>query len=242
MSTLIIGDIAGQYDAMVRLIDRSLKASKAPIETIVLVGDLVDRGPDSQRVVKFAFSHFRDFKVVALRGNHEDMMIECVLGRKWNYSYQGDWLANGGGKTELSYEGYDAAADAVLLDMLPLVYEEPGLIVSHAPLSRHRTLESIRLLNKRQVTGLLNFHNTSRERISFLWDRSPPKQIDDILQLYGHNGHYDRFCAPSGIPYAICLDDSRGSGSLCGYIYPEGIEVRQPYGLSPATPEPDPAG
>jgi len=231
LATLVIGDIAGQYDAMVRLIDRALKLSKAPIETIVLAGDLVDRGPRSREVVEFALRPMRGVKIAALRGNHEDIMIDCVLRRGY-YDYQGDWLANGGGATERSYELYglagNASMDAARLDRLPLIYEEPGLIVSHAPLAAGKTLENIRQLNEQHLAGASA--DTIRKRMFFCWNRNRPTPIPGVLQLHGHNGYYDRFCAPSGVPFAICLDDSRGSESLCGYIWPEGTELRQPYG------------
>ena len=44
----IIGDIAGEFDALIELVKRM------PDEDILLVGDLVDRGPKSLQVIEWA--------------------------------------------------------------------------------------------------------------------------------------------------------------------------------------------
>lgn len=74
--TFVIGDIHGDDVALERLLGRlpSLSAS----DTVVFLGDYVDRGPDSRYVVE----RVRDFareapcKTVLLRGNHEDAWLE----------------------------------------------------------------------------------------------------------------------------------------------------------------------
>jgi serine/threonine protein phosphatase 1 len=49
MRTLIVGDIHGCFDELIRLVDR---ADIGPEDLIVSVGDLVDRGPRSYDVVR----------------------------------------------------------------------------------------------------------------------------------------------------------------------------------------------
>ena len=44
---LIIGDISGQYEALINLV------KQAPNTIPVSVGDLIDRGPDSKKVINF---------------------------------------------------------------------------------------------------------------------------------------------------------------------------------------------
>ena len=50
MQTLVIGDIHGCYDEFQSLLD---KAGLTDEDSIVSVGDCVDRGPDTPAVLKF---------------------------------------------------------------------------------------------------------------------------------------------------------------------------------------------
>jgi serine/threonine protein phosphatase 1 len=76
--TFAIGDIHGDSDAVQRVFDRLPDFQTT--DTIVFLGDYVDRGADSAGVVSFV----RDLpkrtaaKVVALRGNHEDAWLRVI--------------------------------------------------------------------------------------------------------------------------------------------------------------------
>jgi serine/threonine protein phosphatase 1 len=80
--TIAIGDIHGDLEGLERVFSRLPKLEKA--DTIVFVGDYVDRGPRSAQVIQFV----RDLqergpaKVIALRGNHEDAWLR-VIERGW---------------------------------------------------------------------------------------------------------------------------------------------------------------
>ena len=76
--TFAIGDIHGDLAALEAVL-RQLPAL-TPEDTLVFLGDYIDRGPDSAGVV----AKVRDLmgsstaKVVALRGNHEDAWLQVV--------------------------------------------------------------------------------------------------------------------------------------------------------------------
>jgi serine/threonine protein phosphatase 1 len=76
--TFAIGDIHGDLAALELLITR-LPPLEAE-DTIVFLGDFVDRGPNSAGVVRWV----RDFvqkcpaKVICLRGNHEDAWLQVI--------------------------------------------------------------------------------------------------------------------------------------------------------------------
>jgi serine/threonine protein phosphatase 1 len=80
--TFAIGDIHGDADALYKLLACFPELTTS--DTIVFVGDYLDRGPKSKEVVAF----IRDLpgqtpaKVVALRGNHEDAWLR-VIERGW---------------------------------------------------------------------------------------------------------------------------------------------------------------
>ncbi|MBN2431220.1 MAG: metallophosphoesterase, partial [Acidobacteria bacterium] len=65
MKRLIVGDIHGCFDELLALLDRAALAAE---DEIIALGDLVDRGPASPRVVDF---FQRRSNARSLMGNHE---------------------------------------------------------------------------------------------------------------------------------------------------------------------------
>lgn len=57
---IVIGDVHGEYDMLMRLMDT------LPHKNIIFVGDLIDRGPDSSKVVSFV----KDNGYKCVVGNH----------------------------------------------------------------------------------------------------------------------------------------------------------------------------
>ena len=107
--TYAVGDIHGRFDLfrqLILLIERD-HAGRPPVPTqIVLLGDIVDRGPDSARIVRGCMSLTQsDGSFIVLKGNHEEMMVEALRG---NLSAYSAWLSFGGRETLLSF-GVDVA-------------------------------------------------------------------------------------------------------------------------------------
>jgi hypothetical protein len=69
MATYIFTDVHGCIDELRELWDL---ASPSRDDLIIVAGDLVDRGPDSPGVVKFFRELSLNYRVVVIRGNHED--------------------------------------------------------------------------------------------------------------------------------------------------------------------------
>lgn len=79
--TIAVGDIHGDLAHLERLLDRLELARLDDGDTIVFVGDYVDRGPDSAGVVDLVRRGMiwrTDARVVALRGNHEDAWLRVI--------------------------------------------------------------------------------------------------------------------------------------------------------------------
>jgi serine/threonine protein phosphatase 1 len=76
--TFAIGDIHGDLPALDRIFER-LPALDAN-DTVVFLGDYVDRGPSSAEVVAFVrrLAKAGPMRIVALRGNHEDAWLRAV--------------------------------------------------------------------------------------------------------------------------------------------------------------------
>lgn len=79
--TFAIGDIHGDLDQLRRLLDRLPALDKG--DTLVFLGDYVDRGPQSAQVIDFVrrrLPKMTKAKVVTLRGNHEDAWLRVIDG------------------------------------------------------------------------------------------------------------------------------------------------------------------
>ena len=92
-----IGDIHGCFEQLVVLM------KKIPIDfeqdTLVFMGDYIDRGPKSVEVVDFLINlQKRVPDIIFLKGNHEDMLLKYLNGTD-RFTY----LLNGGQQTLDSY-------------------------------------------------------------------------------------------------------------------------------------------
>ena len=78
--TFAIGDIHGDLASLAKLFGRLPEL--AADDTVVFLGDYIDRGPDSAGVVAWVreFVHKTPAKVVCLRGNHEDGWLRVASG------------------------------------------------------------------------------------------------------------------------------------------------------------------
>jgi serine/threonine protein phosphatase 1 len=102
----VIGDIHGRLDLLSQLaeaIERDDAQRAAANTTVILLGDLVDRGPDSAGVLDFAskWGMLRDLRI--LSGNHEEMFLNAFTEQA---RFRG-FLRFGGVQTLASY-GLDA--------------------------------------------------------------------------------------------------------------------------------------
>lgn len=97
-----IGDIHGRYDLLCRMIAR-IEADEvgrpAAETTVILLGDLVDRGPDSAGVIATAREWAKRRNVRILAGNHEEMF----LGSFERDETLRHFIRHGGRETLLSY-------------------------------------------------------------------------------------------------------------------------------------------
>lgn len=101
-----VGDIHGRldlFDALVEAIEEDDACAVKARTTVVLLGDLVDRGPDSAGVVARAREWAGQRKLRALKGNHEEMFLESFR----NTEVLRHFLRFGGKETLSSY-GIDA--------------------------------------------------------------------------------------------------------------------------------------
>jgi len=94
--TIAIGDIHGCYRAFDSLIGRIKPTSS---DRLVILGDMIDRGPDSRGVLDRLIELQEQCQLVPLLGNHEEMLLAAREGKS-DLRY---WKKFGGQETLDSY-------------------------------------------------------------------------------------------------------------------------------------------
>ena len=95
--TIAIGDIHGCATALDRLL---VEIQPTQQDTVVGIGDYVDRGMESARTLDVLIDLVSKTKFVPLIGNHELMMYHGLYGEKSDLEY---WYQHGGNATVASY-------------------------------------------------------------------------------------------------------------------------------------------
>jgi serine/threonine protein phosphatase 1 len=147
-----IGDVHGRFDLFRQLMGliRIDHIQRAAVRTkIIVLGDIIDRGPDSARLVHGCMNLSRSNDgFVVLKGNHEEMMVQALTGDIDAYRV---WLHFGGRETLKSWNvdpihttetptkgDLKAAAKMVgkeviaWLDDLPLYHRHDDFLFVHA--------------------------------------------------------------------------------------------------------------
>jgi serine/threonine protein phosphatase 1 len=185
--TIVIGDIHGCLQAL----DAILAAIRPqPNDTLVTVGDYVDRGPDSKGVIERLLSLREQVQLVPLLGNHEEMMLDALEKRIEPFG----WLNHGGAQTLESY-GFTGDTNVVpethleFLRTLQPYFENDTHFVVHANYDPRLPLAE-------QPTELLRWVK--------LTERMPGPHVSGKIAVVGHT--HDRQGEILKLPHLICLD------------------------------------
>jgi serine/threonine protein phosphatase 1 len=134
LSALVIGDIHGCFYTL----EKMLAHWEPREQRLVFVGDYIDRGNFSGRVLKLLVEIKNSNQdVILLKGNHEYIY-------KFHYTNveQLDWATIGAGKAtilDFEREGISIDEAIVFFDSLKLDFENEGFIVSHAGIAQTHT-------------------------------------------------------------------------------------------------------
>lgn len=100
----VIGDVHGRLDLLDRLlarIEEEASGARKLKTSIIFVGDLVDRGPDSAGVIERLRTYSPDpASMHFIMGNHEEVMLRVIEG---DVDLLQSWLRFGGAETLQSY-------------------------------------------------------------------------------------------------------------------------------------------
>lgn len=131
MHRFVTSDIHGCQHTFDTLLDR-LAFSRA--DELYLLGDYVDRGPDSKGVIDMIWEYQKaGYRIHCLRGNHEDLVLRAA---SHDYTFLERWLQDDGKATMDSFGVRDCAdIPAEYLNWmrsLPYFLEVDNYILVHA--------------------------------------------------------------------------------------------------------------
>ena len=93
MAIYVVPDIHGEYNKLLNVMEKINKVRK-PNETIVFLGDYIDRGDRSKDVVNYMFEIMsNDDNIVALLGNHDDEFYNIMERAERLNIYDIEWLS-----------------------------------------------------------------------------------------------------------------------------------------------------
>ena len=174
--TYAIPDVHGRADLLKLALARVLDHARGRHAKIVTMGDYVDRGPRSLEVLDYILNWpVRYPPLIALKGNHEVMMLATCLGQaklQW-------WVQNGGGQTLTSYD-LDPTNPADLkrvppahlqfISQLPVIHVDRYRVFVHAGVDPQQPLDN------------------QSERV-LLWKRYPPLSSEGHGERHVVHGH-----------------------------------------------------
>lgn len=204
MRTIVIGDIHGCYNELKKLMDNLILEEVYNPETdrLIFLGDYIDRGENPRMVIRYVRNlQENNPNVIALMGNHEDMMIDFVDG-----NYDSGWTWNGNQFTLKSYEGYhtEFLDDVEWARNLPLYFEDENFIYVHAGIDKSKSM-------KRQSRNTLlwireNFiYSTKKYKKKVVFGHTP-KCYEPYYTL-ADDVCIDSACVYGGILTALIIED-----------------------------------
>jgi serine/threonine protein phosphatase 1 len=211
---ITIGDIHGCSETLEALIEQ---LEPFYDRTFIFLGDYIDRGPDSKRVVNFLLDFQQEVDSIFLRGNHEQMMLDAIDKGEMHL-----WLMNGGNTTVDSYEGNGrrfklSKQHEDFYRATKFYYDTPEYFFVHAGLSPSKT-----------IAEALNDEEEVKE---FLWNRSHLNSIEKNWEkpvVFGHTPRPNPTNEPKMIGIDTgCVYDRVGYGKLTAVTLPEKEFIQQ---------------
>jgi len=196
---IAVGDVHGclaAFDAVLAAMDLE------PSDSLILLGDFVDRGPDSAGVIDRLIELRERCFLFAIQGNHDELMLEVVEESTWKL---GHWFMYGGEQTMRSY-GTDKVSDIPKEHVEFLRSCVPFCETEHHFFTHANYLEDKPLA---KTPGMIL-------RWESLQARMPGRHQSGKMAVLGHTAQKDGQILYSG--YLLCLDTyCYGTGHLTAF-------------------------
>jgi bis(5'-nucleosyl)-tetraphosphatase (symmetrical) len=169
MAVYAIGDIQGCFDELIKLLD--LINFNPEVDQVWLAGDLVNRGPKSAEVLRFAMAHPDSIKVVL--GNHDLHLLANAAGVN-EHHHRMDTM-------ESVLDADDCKELVEWLRFQPLFYHDATLQFSmvHAGLPPHWTISEASEKAKEVETVLQS--NNWQEFFSNMYGNQPKSWSEELV-------------------------------------------------------------
>lgn len=213
MRTIVIGDIHGCYNELKDLISTLETEGEynKGIDKLVFLGDYIDRGEDSRRVIEFIRNlQKNNDNVIALMGNHEDMLLSYLDDGSEN------WKWNGYKSTLDSYGGFTKQfhKDVQWIRTLPLYHEDENFIYVHAGIDTYKPME------KQDRNTLLwvrepFIYNTNKYYKRVIFGHTPTVTLTEDYKpvcTFANNIDIDTACVFGGALTALIIDNGEVNG------------------------------
>ncbi len=115
---IVVGDVHGQRETFECLLEK-VRYSPAEGDRLLMLGDLIDRGPDSPGMLEW----LRRDDVVCIRGNHEQLMLDALTGSRM---FEELWMDSNGGAWAEGVDRSQFDEWQKLVQALPLALEVEG--------------------------------------------------------------------------------------------------------------------
>ncbi len=221
MRRFTISDIHGCCKTFKKLVQEQIQLTKA--DELYLLGDYIDRGPDSKGIFDFIFElQNSGYQVYCLRGNHEAMLLDAIYTK----TAEDMWLRNGGIETLRSfgvYKVHDIPSEYIdFIEKLPYYFALEDYLLVHAG---------------------FNFGKSDiyEDKISMIWIRNwhqqiTPERTKNRVIVHGHTPvrqettvsqvHEEKWAVD--IDAGCAYTQISGLGFLCAYELNENTLIFQP--------------
>lgn len=136
---IAIGDIHGCAAALSAIVDL---IDLQPADTLIVLGDCVDRGQESAKVIDQVLALRERCRLIPLLGNHEEMMLKFLDGRP----QPDDWLEVGGAATVESYRNENGTLNPPAIEHVEFIrtwgdyFETDSHFFAHGNYDANRSL------------------------------------------------------------------------------------------------------
>jgi serine/threonine protein phosphatase 1 len=154
---LAIGDIHGCNVALDTLLEQ---LAVTPEDTVVLLGDVIDRGPGTLEVIDRLLQLRDRCRLAFVMGNHEQMFLESLE----NHEIRGPWLEFGGLETLMSYGERAEATGQLPVEHVEFLKSSVDYFETESTVFVHANLEPGRPLAKQTAEWLRWTRFTGREK------------------------------------------------------------------------------
>ena len=113
---LAFGDMHGHFSKFMTLYER---VGVTDEDFAIFLGDYVDRGEENVKALKWIMSEAKKPNVIALKGNHEQMMLDGIMHNDIN------WYFNGGLKTLMEIRAEVRIHPDFITDAISFIRERP---------------------------------------------------------------------------------------------------------------------